>query len=70
VPLTPFLFGFLDHGVAIAASLSALSLFLVGALLSLFSGRNAWLGGVRMLAIGAGAGAATFAIGRTLHISI
>jgi VIT1/CCC1 family predicted Fe2+/Mn2+ transporter len=70
VPLTPFLFGFLDHGVAIAASLSALSLFLVGALLSLFSGRNAWLGGARMLAIGAGAGAATYGIGLTLHTSI
>ena len=67
VPLLPFLLGASEHGVRIAASLSALALFLVGALLSLFSGKNAWLGGLRMLAIGAAAGGATFGIGRLLH---
>ncbi len=70
VPLVPFLLGRGEHGVAIAGTLSALSLFIVGALLSLFSGRNAWLGGARMLAIGAGAGAATYGLGRALHTSI
>jgi VIT1/CCC1 family predicted Fe2+/Mn2+ transporter len=67
VPLLPFLFGAFEHGIAIASSLSACALFLVGALLSLFSGKNAWFGGVRLLAIGAAAGAATFGIGRLLH---
>jgi VIT1/CCC1 family predicted Fe2+/Mn2+ transporter len=70
VPLVPFLLGFKDHGVAIAGALSAFCLFVVGALLSLFSGRNAFLGGVRMLGIGAAAGAATYGIGRAVHISI
>jgi VIT1/CCC1 family predicted Fe2+/Mn2+ transporter len=67
VPLLPFLFGAVEHGVRTAASLSAFALFLVGALLSLFSGKNAALGGLRMLAIGAAAGTATFGIGRLLH---
>jgi VIT1/CCC1 family predicted Fe2+/Mn2+ transporter len=34
--------------------------------LSLFTGRNAFVGGLRMLAIGAGAGAITFGIGHWL----
>jgi VIT1/CCC1 family predicted Fe2+/Mn2+ transporter len=67
VPLIPFILGAFEHGMAIASSLSAFALFLVGALLSLFSGRNAWLGGLRLLAIGAAAGSATFSIGRLLH---
>jgi len=70
VPLIPFLLGQKGGGIETAAALSALALFAVGALLSLFSGRNAWLGGLRMLAIGAGAGAATFGIGRMLHASL
>jgi VIT1/CCC1 family predicted Fe2+/Mn2+ transporter len=50
--------------------LSGCALFAVGAVLSLFSGRNAWLGGVRMLAIGAAAGGATFGFGRLLHAGL
>ncbi len=69
VPLVPFILGGIENGIAWAASLSALALFAVGACLSLFSGRNAWLGGLRMLAIGAAAGASTFGIGRLLHVN-
>ena len=50
--------------------LTALALFGVGATLSLFTGRQAWLGGVRMLAIGASAGAATYAIGTLLGVGL
>lgn len=62
LPLIPFLAGF-SPPVPIAAVISAFALFAVGAAMSLFSGRNAFFGGIRMLAIGALAGAATFAIG-------
>ncbi|HNR76332.1 MAG TPA: VIT1/CCC1 transporter family protein [Parvularculaceae bacterium] len=62
LPLLPFLVG-ATTPVPIAAALAGVALFAVGAVMSLFSGRNAFLGGVRMLAIGALAGAATFAIG-------
>jgi VIT1/CCC1 family predicted Fe2+/Mn2+ transporter len=41
----------------------------VGALISLFSGKNAWLSGLCMLAIGAAAAAATYGIGSRINVS-
>ena len=42
--------------------------FAVGAVLSLFSGRSAWLGGLRMFLIGSAAGAATYFIGTLFNV--
>src|SRR3990170_1417300 len=67
-PLIPFLLG-ATHGVAIAATISGAALFLVGAVLSLFSGRSALLGGVRMLLIGSAAAIATYFIGSLFNVS-
>jgi vacuolar iron transporter family protein len=69
IPLLPFLFAPGIHALNASVALTAVALFIVGATLSLFTGRPAWRGGVRMLAIGAAAGAATFAIGRALGLS-
>jgi VIT1/CCC1 family predicted Fe2+/Mn2+ transporter len=69
IPLLPFLFARGDHALGGSIAFTATALFAVGATLSLFTGRPAWRGGLRMLAIGAAAGAATFAIGRALGIS-
>jgi vacuolar iron transporter family protein len=55
--------------VTIAAILAGTALFGVGALLSLFSGKSAWLSGLRMLAIGAAAAAATYGIGSLFHVA-
>jgi vacuolar iron transporter family protein len=63
LPLIPYLFGDAKHGILIASLISGTALFCVGAALSLFSGRNAFLGGGRMLVIGAAAAAATYYIG-------
>jgi VIT1/CCC1 family predicted Fe2+/Mn2+ transporter len=70
IPLLPFLVA--RGGAALAGTviLTALALFGVGAALSLFTGRQAWLGGLRMLGIGAAAGAATYAIGTALGMSL
>jgi VIT1/CCC1 family predicted Fe2+/Mn2+ transporter len=68
LPLLPFLFGF-GHGVLIAATLSGAALFAVGALLSLFSGKGALLGGLRMLLIGAAAAGATYGIGSLFNVA-
>jgi VIT1/CCC1 family predicted Fe2+/Mn2+ transporter len=70
VPLVPFLLGARDHTIEIAALLCGAALFLVGACLSLFSGNSAWIGGLRMVAIGAAVGGTTFGIGRLLGISL
>lgn len=68
LPLIPFLLG-LKPGIAIAATISGAALFVVGAMLSLFSGRSALLGGLRMLAIGSAAAAATYFIGSLFNVT-
>jgi VIT1/CCC1 family predicted Fe2+/Mn2+ transporter len=68
VPLLPFLIGF--GGLAAAAMLMAVALFALGALTSLFTGHRALRGGVRMLAIGAAAAGATYALGYLFGVSI
>jgi VIT1/CCC1 family predicted Fe2+/Mn2+ transporter len=49
---------------------TAIALFGVGAAISLFTGRQALLGGLRMLAIGGAAGLATWLIGRGLGVAL
>jgi vacuolar iron transporter family protein len=69
LPLIPFLLGLSTYGVAIAAAISGGALFVVGAVLSLFSGKGAWWGGLRMLLIGAAAAAATYMIGSLFNVA-
>jgi VIT1/CCC1 family predicted Fe2+/Mn2+ transporter len=70
VPLLPFVFVSGRWALVTAILLTAASLFGVGASISLFTGRTAWVGGIRMLLIGGSAGAATFLIGRLLGVNI
>jgi VIT1/CCC1 family predicted Fe2+/Mn2+ transporter len=71
IPLIPFLAGAgVATGVPVAAGLAGVSLFAVGASLSLFTGRGAWWGGLRMLLIGGGAGAISYGIGSLLGVSL
>jgi len=70
IPLIPFFCGAGQSGIALAILLAALSLLAVGGILSLFSGRSFWLGSLRMLAIGAAAGGATYGIGRWIGVSV
>ena len=70
IPVLPFLM--LRTGGALPASIAATAtaLFAVGAMLSLFTGRQAWLGGMRMLLIGGAAGAVTYLIGGLLGVGL
>ena len=68
IPLAPFLLG-ASGAPAIAAALAAAALFAVGAAMSLFSGRNAAVGGIRMVAIGALAAGATFIVGKAFGVA-
>lgn len=70
LPLAPFVLRLGAAPLEWTLLLAGASLFGVGAALSLFSGRNALFGGLRMLSIGAAAGAATFGIGRLLGVSV
>lgn len=49
---------------------TAASLFAAGAAISLFTGRSAALSGLRMVAIGGGAGLTTWLIGRLIGVGL
>jgi VIT1/CCC1 family predicted Fe2+/Mn2+ transporter len=66
VPLLPFLMGNTGQVMAFVIGLTGIALFLVGATLSLFTGKDAWWSGLRMVLIGGGAGLVTFLVGRLL----
>jgi VIT1/CCC1 family predicted Fe2+/Mn2+ transporter len=68
LPIIPFLLK-LPNGIVVAAAISGAALFVVGAVLSLFSGRSAFVGGARMLLIGSAAAAATYMIGSLFNVS-
>ena len=69
VPLLPFLGGFTGmRAVAAAGALTLLVLFAVGLGLSLFTGRGAVYGALRMVLIGGGAGVVSFLVGRALGV--
>lgn len=70
VPLIPFLVAREPHALAVSIAVSAAALFALGATISLFTGRGALAGGVRMLAIGSCAGALTYAIGKWLGVAL
>ncbi|VVC77267.1 hypothetical protein AQUSIP_25940 [Aquicella siphonis] len=70
IPLLPFLLGGHSWNLMASISLTAGTLFFIGMILSLYSNRNPVLLGLRMLAIGATAGALTFFIGKWIGISV
>ncbi|HSQ03934.1 MAG TPA: VIT1/CCC1 transporter family protein [Burkholderiales bacterium] len=70
LPLVPFLFSAGSTTLTLAVAVTAVALFGVGATLSLFTGRSALRSGLRMLTIGAIAGAFTYAIGKVLGVTL
>ena len=70
LPLAPFVVMSGPGTLAVAISVTALALFGVGALLSLFTGRGALRSGLRMLLLGGLAGAVTFAVGRVAGVAL
>lgn len=63
IPLIPFLFGINPWNLFFSVILTGLTLFAIGATLSLFTNRSALKSGLRMLIIGAAAGTITYSIG-------
>ena len=70
VPVIPYLFGggALCFGLSIGLSLAAL--FLVGAGVSLLTGRSLWYSGFRQLALGAAAAVITFGVGKAIGVAV
>jgi VIT1/CCC1 family predicted Fe2+/Mn2+ transporter len=54
----------------LTAALACVALFCIGLVLSLFTGRDALKGALRMVLIGAGAGVVSFVVGHALGVAI
>jgi len=69
-PVTPFVF--LDGRAAILTSViaSAAALFLIGAIITLLTGRGVLFSGLRQLIIGLAAAAVTFGIGKLVGVAV
>jgi VIT1/CCC1 family predicted Fe2+/Mn2+ transporter len=70
IPVIPYLVTTGSAAFIASALVCGLSLFIVGGLISLFTGRNLLFSGFRMLGIGALAAGATYLIGRLLGVSV
>jgi VIT1/CCC1 family predicted Fe2+/Mn2+ transporter len=70
LPVLPFMFTHGMKAVMISVLLSAAGLFLIGAAITLFTGRNVWISGFRQVLFGLVAAAITFGIGRLIGVSV
>lgn len=70
IPVAPFFFWSGLKGMVISGVGSAMGLFVVGAGITLVTGRNAWYSGLRQMAIGAAAAAVTFGLGRIIGVDL
>lgn len=70
IPLLPFLFFMQENTIFYSLGLTALSLLVIGGVLSLFTNRSVIVSSLRMLAIGCLAGGVTFYIGKLMGVAI
>lgn len=70
IPVAPFLFLQGVEAVWISLIFSGLALFLIGAGITLLTGRSVWYSGIRQVIFGFGAAAITYGIGRLLGVAI
>jgi VIT1/CCC1 family predicted Fe2+/Mn2+ transporter len=70
IPLFPFIFMEGMKAVYFSIGFSAIGLFLIGAAITLFTGKNVWYSGMRQVLFGLAAAAVTFGIGRLIGVNI
>jgi len=70
IPVLPFMFTSGAQAVIISVCMSAAGLFLIGASITLFTGKNVWYSGFRQVIFGLAAAAITFGIGKLIGVSV
>lgn len=70
VPVIPFFFLSGLTAILVSALFSTVGLFIIGAAITLFTGRPVWWSGMRQVLFGLAAAAVTYAIGRLIGVSI
>ena len=70
IPVIPFFFIGGMQAVIFSTVLSGFGLFLIGASITLFTGKNVWYSGFRQVVFGLAAAAVTFGIGKLIGVSV
>lgn len=70
IPVLPFFFKGGSTAIMASTLMSALGLFLIGASITLFTGKNVWRSGLRQVLFGLAAAAITFSIGKLIGVSV
>jgi cobalt-zinc-cadmium resistance protein CzcA len=70
IPVLPFMFTDGIQAIVLSAVFSSIGLFLIGAAITLFTGKNVWYSGFRQVFFGLAAAAVTFGIGKLIGISL
>jgi len=70
IPVLPFMFTNGMQAVILSVALSTIGLFVIGAAITLFTGRNVWYSGLRQVLFGLSAAAVTFVIGKIIGVSV
>lgn len=58
------------NAILISVGLSAAGLFIIGAAITLFTGRSVWFSGSRQVLFGLAAAAVTFGIGKLIGVNV
>jgi VIT1/CCC1 family predicted Fe2+/Mn2+ transporter len=70
VPVAPFMFLSGTSAILTSILFSTLGLFIIGAGITLFTGRSVWFSGARQVLFGLAAAALTFSIGRLIGVNL
>lgn len=70
IPVIPFFFMSGTNAIILSVVLSTIGLFLIGAAITLFTGKNVWYSGIRQVLFGLAAAAITFGIGKLIGVSV
>lgn len=70
IPVIPFFFLKGMSAILLSVGLSSIGLFLIGASITLFTGKNVWFSGFRQVFFGLAAAAVTFGIGKLVGAQI
>jgi VIT1/CCC1 family predicted Fe2+/Mn2+ transporter len=70
IPVLPFIFISGIHAIVLSVIFSAVGLFVIGGAITLFTGKNLWYSGFRMVLFGLIAAAVTYGIGNLIGMAI
>lgn len=70
IPVIPFFFSAGFKAILLSVALSTIGLFLIGAAITLFTGKNVWYSGLRQVLFGLAAAAITYGIGSLIGVSM